>query len=61
MAWQVHYRSGDQNHQATITALHDAITLACQLLRDGHIVEKVVADGGMVIPVHAVAPLCDNF
>jgi hypothetical protein len=61
MAWQIHYQKDDQPHQTSATVLHDAIALARQFMRDGHLVEKVQADSGMTIWSHQLLPLWNTF
>ena len=60
MAWHVHYRRDDQSHQATVSVWSDAIVLACELLREGLVVEKIQADTGLTLLSRHLVPLCDS-
>ena len=61
MAWQIHYRKYDVSHRATAPVLAEAIALACQILREGHILEKIQPDTGLTLGSHEVKPLCGEF
>jgi hypothetical protein len=58
VAWQIHYLKDDRPYQASALALADALAIACQFLRDGHVIEKIQADIGMTISAYEVRPLC---